>query len=78
MKIVRDGNLCRGCRTCELACSFHHKRVFSPKLSSIRISNNYWAGAIHWSVNPSCDFCKDEAKPLCIQYCPYKALKQVR
>ena len=28
LNIVRTPELCLGCRTCELACSFHHKGVF--------------------------------------------------
>ena len=28
---------CGGCRTCELACGYHHEGVFRPAMSSIKI-----------------------------------------
>lgn len=77
MKIVRDAEACCGCRTCELACSFHHKRAFSPELSSIRVSNNYLTGEIQSSIDSTCDFCNGEAQPLCVECCLYGALKEV-
>lgn len=77
MKIVRDTEACCGCRTCELACSFHHKRAFSPEFSSIRVSNNYLTGEIRSAIDPTCDLCKGEAQPLCVEYCLYGALKEV-
>ena len=77
MKITLDTEACYGCRTCELACSFHHKGVFSPELSSIRVSNNCLTGEIQSSIDSTCDFCKGEAQPLCVEYCLYGALKEV-
>jgi len=75
LKIVRDATACYGCRICELVCSFHHARVFSPELSSIRVSRNNRNGEIEWSIDSTCDSCKGEAKPLCVEYCAYGALK---
>ena len=77
LKIVVDTRACYGCRLCELACSFHHGRVFSPELSSIKVLRNNQTGEISWSVDSSCDSCSGEAKPLCVQYCVYGALKEV-
>lgn len=77
MKLVTYAEACYGCRACELACSFHHERVFSPELSSIRVSNNYLAGEIQLSIDSTCDLCKGEAQPLCMEYCLYGALKEV-
>lgn len=78
MKIVRDTEACYGCRTCELVCSFHHKKVFSPELSSIRVSMNNRTGVINWSIDSSCDSCKGESRPLCVGYCIYGALREVK
>lgn len=75
LKIVRDAEACYGCRICELACSFHHKGVFSPELSSIKASRNNRNGKIGWSIDSTCDSCKGEAQPLCVKYCVYGALK---
>ena len=75
MKIIRDTEACHGCRTCELVCSFHHGRVFSPELSSIRVSRNNRTARIGWFIDSTCDSCKGEEKPLCVEYCAYGALK---
>jgi Fe-S-cluster-containing dehydrogenase component len=67
---------CGGCRTCEMACSFHHTGEFNPSISSIRIiekeGDSYFfvelvekaEGAIM-----ACDGCKGFKVPLCMQYC---------
>lgn len=78
MKIVRNTEACYGCRTCELACSFHHERIFSPELSSIRVSRNNRTGKIEWSINSTCDSCQGETQPLCMRYCAYGALQEVK
>jgi len=78
LKIVTDAEVCCGCRTCELVCSFHHEGVFSPEVSSIKIFRNYQAGKIVLSIDSTCDSCKGEALPLCLKYCLYGALKEVR
>ena len=77
MQLVIDIEACYGCRTCELACSFHRRRVFSPDLSGIRVSRNSRTGKIEYSLDSSCDLCKEE-RPLCVEYCFYGALKAVR
>ena len=74
-KIIRNVERCYGCRTCELACSFHHKRVFAPELSSIRITKSNRTGIIRWRMDSSCDLCLEEDQPLCVKYCSYGALQ---
>ena len=76
--IAVDVATCTGCRLCELACSFHHQRVFSPDLSSIRVLRNNRTGKIGLSINSTCDFCQGEEQPLCVKYCLYGALKEVK
>lgn len=76
MKIVRKAEACCGCRICELVCSYHHKKVFSPELSSIKVTKNFGTGEIGWSVDSTCDSCRGEAYPLCVAYCIYGALRK--
>jgi len=76
LQVSIDSNLCRGCRICELICSFHHARVFSPELSSIKISRNNITARIACSIEPTCDSCEGEVQLLCVKYCPYGSLKE--
>lgn len=34
-----DADLCRGCRSCEMACSLKHDNLCSPQMPRIRIQN---------------------------------------
>jgi Fe-S-cluster-containing hydrogenase component 2 len=71
--------VCGGCRTCEMACSFHHKREFNPAISSIKILNVDGATPFRvWLVRKGdapgitgipCDGCPDLTEPLCLQFC---------
>ncbi len=72
---------CGGCRTCEMACSFHHKEEFNPAISSIRILNKdgetpFRVWLIREGENPitgiPCDGCKDIEEPFCLQFCRKK------
>ena len=75
-RIIRDANLCHGCRTCEMMCSFHHHRAFSPAWASIDIERNNASGNVSWSVGPSCDLCEHEDRVFCVTYCAYGALRR--
>ncbi len=77
VKITINTRACYGCRICELACSFHHQRLFSPELSSIRVLTCMRTGEISWSIDSTCDFCEGEEQPLCEKYCLYGSLKGV-
>ena len=35
---------CGGCRTCEMACSYHHAGMFQPSISSIQIADKQSIG----------------------------------
>ena len=74
MKITINSNLCYGCKTCQLVCSFHHTGAFWPSKSSINVFRNPQNGIVEWSINSTCDGCKSEDTPLCIKYCVYGAL----
>lgn len=71
-----DINKCVGCRTCEIACSYHHKGYFNPKYSSIRINfkDNY---DIDFAILNTCDF-NSKRDPLCIKLCPTNAIKLIK
>jgi len=78
LKIAIDIQACYGCRICELICSFHHGGVFSPELSSIKVARHNRTGQVEWSISSTCDSCKGEAQALCVKYCAYGALKEVK
>lgn len=67
---------CGGCRTCEMACSFHHTGEYTPSVSSIKIlEKESGAGYFVLITEKSgpegfaCDLCAGLARPLCIQVC---------
>ncbi len=74
--------LCGGCRTCEMACSFHHKDEFNPVVASIKIINaegkvpfRVWLSGGPEKLTPEeipCDGCKEVEEPLCVQFCRKK------
>ncbi len=70
---------CGGCRTCEIACSFHHREEFNPTISSIQIVNRMNEPGFVVSLveekdgdRVACDFCKALEVPLCVVYCKEK------
>lgn len=74
-----DMRSCGGCRTCEIACSFHHNEEFNPATSSIKIlDKTNEPGFIVLLVEENdresiaCDFCEGIEVPLCVQYCKEK------
>lgn len=75
-EILTNEKACYTCRMCELACSFHHEGVFRPESSSIKVSRNNQSGQIGLSIDSTCDLCQGEARPLCVRYCLYGALKE--
>ncbi len=46
MIIVSDTERCTGCEACELACSYHHKQIFSPSIASIHIQRKEAEGKV--------------------------------
>ncbi len=74
MKVLRNSERCYGCRACELICSYHHLKVFSPGGGSIRVDKDNATGKIAWSIQSTCDSCTGEQVPLCVRYCSYEAL----
>jgi Fe-S-cluster-containing hydrogenase component 2 len=67
---------CTGCRSCELACSFHHREIFSPSKASIKITDrpNRLGFAISLyeqreADHLACDNCQGEHERYCVKYC---------
>jgi Fe-S-cluster-containing dehydrogenase component len=74
-----DMRSCGGCRTCEIACSFHHNEEFNPAISSIKILDRVNEPGFIVSLveepdreSVACDFCEEREVPLCVQYCREK------
>ncbi|MEM3506233.1 MAG: 4Fe-4S binding protein [Candidatus Bathyarchaeia archaeon] len=81
MQIMTFPEKCTGCRACEVACSFHHKKVFKRKISSIQIKRFEREGDIEIIIykkaedeRQPCDLCVGEIEPLCVKFCFTKAL----
>lgn len=60
---------CTGCRSCEIACSYHHTKKYSPYRSSIKIFRDNGNGNIKYFFTESCNLCKDEQIPACVEMC---------
>ena len=72
-KILIKQENCTGCRSCELACSYHLTRTFQPSMSKIQVIWDSERGEMHIQKD-QCDLCRGEEKQLCIKYCASKAL----
>lgn len=68
--ITLNVNNCRGCRICELVCSFSHAREFNPTKSNIRCIITETDG-IFSAVPVLCQQCEE---PVCMGVCPVKAI----
>lgn len=85
-KVTFDTQHCTSCRTCELACSFHHTGTFSPNKSSIEIKNTLLKDGrctilFHLQANDghlACDLCGGLDEPVCVKYCPLVARDELR
>lgn len=81
---------CGGCRTCELACSFHHRGGFVPAASSLKILENddgpgylVLLKEVADKDSPACDDCAGLDISLCLDYCRefddlYKILQEFK
>lgn len=81
---------CGGCRTCELACSFHHTGEFIPTSSSLKVlEKTEGPGYVvilkgeAGGSSRACDGCEGVDIPLCIEYCRemddlYKILEEFK
>lgn len=67
---------CGGCRTCEMACSFHHRGEFVPTVSSLVILDKENAPGCDVVIvdrpddqRVACDGCEKLDMPLCVEHC---------
>jgi Fe-S-cluster-containing dehydrogenase component len=74
---------CTGCRTCEIACSYHHKGVFGRKTSSVEIRRYEERGEFglvlylsHEGSHMACDCTPGDE--YCLKYCPEIARDELR
>ena len=69
--------LCNGCRSCEIWCSFFNKNEFSSSHSLIRIFKDS-EGALDIPIltcKGKCPHpCNEEGLPICVEMCPTGAL----
>ena len=72
--VAVDVATCTGCRLCELACSFHHQGVFSPELSSIKVTKNNRTAEIKVVIDAACELCRGEEELQCVKSCCFGAL----
>ena len=83
MAIITETESCTGCRSCELACSFHHRGVFSRNIGSIQVKRHEKDGAFtillyHQPENGrfACDC--EQGKEFCMAYCPVIARDELK
>jgi Fe-S-cluster-containing hydrogenase component 2 len=67
---------CGGCRTCEMACAFHHRGEFVPTVSSLVIVDKENAPGCDVVIvdgpddqRVACDGCENLEIPLCVEHC---------
>ena len=61
---------CRGCRSCQLACSFAKVGIFNPAKSMIRLERDVETDHTAPMICPiGCDLCQGD--PACIRACRY-------
>lgn len=72
---------CTDCRSCILACSFHHLRVFAPTRASLSVTRDEATNEISLNVfskphgtHMACDDCSGEQGKLCTLFCPREVL----
>jgi coenzyme F420 hydrogenase subunit beta len=75
---------CTACHSCELACSYHHLRVFQPSRSSVWVDRDPDSGVVERRVQVEpgaervpCDGCSDEDSRQCDAFCNRPAVRTV-
>ena len=73
--MIFETKTCTGCKTCEIACSFRHRKIFNTSISSIEIVEKglEFEIQLHESDQDghlTCDGCEGREEPNCVKYCP--------
>ena len=75
---------CRGCRRCEVACSWYNTGPLNPRLAGIKIMKLNEGGSDYPVINMECleRFCgkthprnKNKQEPACVSACLFGALQ---
>jgi len=73
-QLLIDVSKCRGCRSCQLACSFAKNKSFNPAKSYIRIERDVKTELTTPVIDSlRCDLCG--GNPACAEACPYGTIK---
>ena len=74
-----DMPACGACRTCEIVCSYHHRGLFNPSVSSLRILDKEKGPGFsvlfieeEEGQRLPCDGCRGQEEPLCMEVCKEK------
>ncbi|MCW4032631.1 MAG: hypothetical protein NWF08_04490 [Candidatus Bathyarchaeota archaeon] len=67
-------DVCTGCRSCEIACSYGKLGIHQPSKSLIKVYFDVESNGMDISINNECNLCKGKDEPLCIKYCSAGAL----
>ncbi len=74
--MIYDMPSCGGCRTCEIACSYHHTGEFGLAASSFRVidKEDNRGATVEFLEKaegemPACDGCEGLDVPLCVEWC---------
>ncbi len=87
LSIKIDPEHCRGCRRCEVACSWHDPGSLNPRLAGIQIMKLDEGGSDYPVMNMECleRFCgktdprnKTMQEPACVSACLFGALQMSR
>lgn len=77
--MIFDIERCGGCRTCEIACSYHHGGIFKPSISSIKIVDKKQGPGFFVELMETgdemrmpCDGCEGMEVPHCVEVCEEK------
>jgi carbon-monoxide dehydrogenase iron sulfur subunit len=64
---------CRGCRSCQLACSFRRTGEYNPSRSCIELERDLVTEKTAPMIRAlACDLC--DGRPACVEACTYGAL----
>ena len=83
MPIIVETETCTGCRSCELACAFHHHKVFGKNMGSIHVKRFEKDGAFTIVYYPKAEAghigCNcPKGQEACVAYCPLSARDELK
>jgi len=72
-RLTVNASKCRGCRSCQLACSFVKHGLFNPLKSYIIMERLVETEHTTPTISEGCDLCA--GKPFCAAVCPYGTIE---